>query len=68
MNQEFVVIYIINSKTQQVLYLRKNHGPKRLIGKLVEFGGLIEPIDKTDNEIGTIINACLLYTSPSPRD
>jgi hypothetical protein len=54
---EFVVVYIINPLTQQVLYLKKNHGPKIILNKLIGFGGLIEESDKVQDKFQTIINA-----------
>ena len=43
---EYVAIYLIDSPNQRVLYLNKNHGPKRLIGKLNGFGGEITDADR----------------------
>ena len=52
-----VVVYLIDTEKNQVLYLRKNHGPKRVKGKLLGFGGDVEDKDKDSDLFNTICNA-----------
>ena len=39
-----------------------------LVGKIIEFQGKDNKYIIIDNETGSKIKLCLLYTSPSPRD
>lgn len=55
--KEEVVIYLIDKHTNQVYYLKKDHGPKHIIDKLVGFGGEIEQQDVGDSYFDTILNA-----------
>lgn len=57
MKDERVVVYLIDKNSNQVCYLRKNHGPKFLIDKLVGFGGKIEPEDLDKDKTTMILNA-----------
>lgn len=49
-----VVVYLIDKSKNKVLYLKKKHGPKRVVGKLLGFGGKIEKEDISNNLLDTL--------------
>lgn len=55
--KEQVVIYLIDKHSNQVYYLKKDHGPKHIINKLVGFGGAVEQQDLGESHFHTLLNA-----------
>ena len=58
----------IELELEQSIKVGKSYQPKTLLEILDRYKEVVIPLKKSATNERIILNACLLYTSPSPRD